>query len=86
MITVYLAETIIVCLVFVLLKIITSVAGAATHETSSELLLFTTQDIKVTLSSVNIICCGDLGEIANHLWGSSCCGSRSFQQRGRENS
>lgn len=67
MVTVHLAEAILVCLVFILLEIIASVAGATAHETSSEPLPFTTQDIKVTLSSVSIICCGDLSEIVNHL-------------------
>lgn len=65
--TVYLAEAIILCLIFILLEVIASGAGATTYETSFELLSFPTQDIKVTLSSINTFCCGDLGEIVNHL-------------------
>jgi len=51
MIAAHLAEAITVCLPGVLLEIIASAAGATTHVTSSEQLLFTTQDIKVTLGA-----------------------------------
>lgn len=67
MIAVHLAEAITVCLPGILLEVIASAAGATIHETSSEQLLFTAQDIKATLSSINIIWYGDLGEMVNHL-------------------
>lgn len=67
MIAVHLAEAITVCLPSILLEIIASAAGATTHETSSKQLPFTTQDIKVTPSSINIIWYGDLHEMVNHL-------------------
>lgn len=89
MIEVHLAEAITVCLPGILLEIIASAAGATTHETSSEKLPFTTQGIKVTLSRINIILYGDLGEIVNDLWwfrSCSCPGGRSVQQRDREDS
>lgn len=67
MIAVHLAGAITVCLPGILLEIIASAAGATTHETNSEQLSFTSQDIKVTPRSINIIWYGDLGEMANHL-------------------
>lgn len=65
MTAVHLAEAIAVCLL-VSWRLF-SAAGATTHETSSEQLLFTTQDIKVTLRSINIIWWCDLNEIVNHM-------------------
>lgn len=62
-----LAEAVTVCVPGILLEIIASAAGATAHETSPKQLLFTAQDIKVTLRSINIIWYGDLGEVVKHL-------------------
>lgn len=67
MTAVHLAEAVTVCVPGILLEIIASAAGATAHETSSEQLPYTAQDIKVTLRSINIIWYGDLGEVVNHL-------------------
>lgn len=86
MIGVHLAEAITACLPGILCKFIAPAAVASTLETCSKQLQFTTQGVKVTLSSTNIIWYGKLYEMVNYLWWSFLCQIRSFRQRDEEDS